>query len=216
MALSVVTVWALALEHLTRPSTGAWRRAGRAVVVIGVLAAAVTWVPVDDQRTTTADAPAFFTAGAPGLGPPSADGGPPIVEIVPRASQSWLGGGDPLRWQALADFSFRQTGGYFIGGSATDPVLYEGTVGAFQRGIADGGRGDVAAARADLAGRRVSAIVVVPAATRDPDAALQWARAVGGDPGRAVGGVWIVPFCPSGSLRGVTESIPSRDTVERG
>jgi hypothetical protein len=198
VALGVVAVWALALEHLTRPVDGRWRRAGRAVVVVGVLAAAVTWVPVDDQRTTVADAPAFFTAGAPGLGPAAPDGGPPIVEMVPRPSQVWQGGGDPLRWQALAGYSFRQTGGYFIGGSPTAPVLYEGAVGAFQRGVADGGRGDVAAARADLAARRVSAIVVVPSAVTDPDAALRWARAVGGGPGRSTDGVWIVPVCPAG------------------
>jgi hypothetical protein len=197
VALGVVTVWALALEHLIRPGAGRWRRAGRAVVVVLVLAAAVTWVPVDDQRTTAAEAPAFFTSGAPGMGPVAADGGPPIVEMVPRPSQVWGGGGDPLRWQALAGFSFRQTGGYFIGGSATHPVLYEGEVGAFQRGVADGGRGDVSAARADLVARHVSAIVVVPAAVRDPDASLRWARAVGGDLGRDEGGVWIVPFCPA-------------------
>ncbi|HEY2192007.1 MAG TPA: hypothetical protein VGH76_06850, partial [Actinomycetospora sp.] len=196
VALGVVTVWALALEHLTRPGAGRWRRAGRAVVVVLVLAAAVTWVPVDDQRTASADVPGFFTSGAPGLGPVAADGGPPIVEMVPRPSQAWQGGGDPLRWQALAGFSYRQTGGYFIGGSASEPVLYEGAVGAFQRGIADGGRGDVAAARTDLAARRVTAIVVVPAVLRDPDASLGWARAVGGDLGRYENGVWIVPICP--------------------
>jgi hypothetical protein len=200
VALSVVTVWALALEHLTRPGagTGRLRRVGRAVVAVGVLAAAVTWVPVDDQLTTVADAPPFFAAGAPGLGPAAPDGGPPIVEMVPRPSQVWQGGGDPLRWQALAGYSFRQTGGYFIGGSPTAPVLYEGEVGAFQRGVADGGRGDVAAARADLAARHVGAIVVVPSAVTGPDAVLSWARAVGGDPGRSTDGVWIVPFCPAG------------------
>jgi hypothetical protein len=128
----------------------------------------------------------------------AADGGPPIVEMVPRPSQAWQGGGDPLRWQALARFSYRQTGGYFIGGTGADPVVYEGQVGAFQRGIADGGRGDVAAARADLAARRVSTIVVVPGAVRDPDASLRWARAVGGDLGHDENGVWIVPFCPAG------------------
>lgn len=196
VALGVVTVWALALEHLTRPGGGRWRRAGRAAALVLVLAAAVTWVPVDDQRATTADAPGFFTAGASGLGPVAPDGGPPIVEMVPRPSQAWGGGGDPLRWQALAGYSFRQTGGYFIGGSPFVPVLYEGEVGAFQHGVADGARGDVAAARADLAGRRVSAIVVVPGAVRDPDAALRWARAVGGDLGRYEDGVWILPFCP--------------------
>ncbi|MDT7745767.1 MAG: hypothetical protein QOE59_4845 [Actinomycetota bacterium] len=208
VALGVVAVWALALAHLTRPgaspatgtATGTGRacRLGRAVVVVGVLAAAVTWVPVDDQRTTPADAPAFFTAGAPGLGPAGPDGGPPIVEMVPRPSQVWQGGGDPLRWQALAGYSFRQTGGYFIGGSETAPVVYEGEVGAFQRGVADGGRGDVAAARADLAARHVSAIVVVPTAVTDPDSAVRWARAVGGGPGRYAEGVWIVPVCPAG------------------
>ena len=198
VALGVVAVWAMALEHLTRPGAAGWRRVGRAVVVVAVLAAAVTWVPVDDQRTTVADAPAFFTSGAPGLGPAAADGGPPIVETVPRPSQVWQGGGDPLRWQALAGYSFRQTGGYFIGGSPSTPVLHEGAVGAFQRGVADGGRGDVAAARADLAARQVSAIVVVPSAVTDPDAVLRWARAVGGGPGRSTGGVWIVPVCPAG------------------
>jgi hypothetical protein len=196
VALGVVTVWALALEHLSRRSGGGWRRVGRGAIVGLVLAAAVTWVPVDDQRTTDAGAPGFFTAGAPGLGPVTA-AGPPIVEMVPRPSQEWLGGGDPLRWQALAGYSFRQTGGYFIGGSPTTPVLYEGEIGAFQRGVADGGRGDVAAARADLAARRVSAIVVVPASVRDPDAVLGWARAVGGGPGRYADGAWIVPLCPS-------------------
>ncbi len=196
VALGVVAVWALALEHLTRPGGGRWRRVGRAVVVVLVLAAAVTWVPVDDQRTTDAAVPPFFSAGAPGLGPPAVDGGPPIVEVVPRPSQNWSVGGDPLRWQALAGYSFRQTGGYFIGGSPTVPVLYEGEIGAFQRGVAAGGRGDVAAARADLAGRHVSAIVVVPAATPDADATLRWARLVGGAQGRSADGVWIVPVCP--------------------
>ena len=198
VALGVVVVWALALEHLTRPVDGRWRRVGRAIAVVAVLAAAVTWVPVDDQLTTTADAPPFFTAGAPGLGPVAADGGPPIVEVVPRPSQVWTGGADPLRWQALAGYSFRQTGGYFIGGSARVPVLYEGEIGAFQRGIAAGGRGDVAAARADLAAWRVSAIVVVPTAVTDSDAALRWARAVGGGAGRYADGVWILPVCPAG------------------
>lgn len=193
VAFGVVTVWALALEHLTRPGGSRWRRVGRGVVVVLVLAAAVTWVPVDDQRTTDAAVPAFFTAGAPGLGAPARDGGPPIVEVVPRPSQAWLGGGEPLRWQALAGYAFRQTGGYFIGGSPTTPVLYEGEIGAFQRGIADGGRGDVAAARADLAARHVSAIVVVPSAVKDPDAALRWARVVGGSPARYTDGAWIVP-----------------------
>jgi hypothetical protein len=198
VALGVVAVWALALEHLTRPVGGRWRRVGRALVVAAVLAAAVTWAPVDDQLTTVADAPPFFTAGAPDLGPAAPDGGPPIVEIVPRPSQNWQGGGDPLRWQALAGYSFRQTGGYFIGGSPTTPVLYEGEVGAFQRGIADGGRGDVAAARADLTARQVSAIVVVPSAVKDPAAVLRWARTVGGGAGRVADGVWVVPVCPAG------------------
>jgi hypothetical protein len=194
----VVAVWALALEHLTRPAATRRRRVGRAALVAAVLAAAATWVPVDDQLTTVADAPPFFTAGAPGVGPAPPDGGPPIVEMVPRPSQNWQGGGDPLRWQALAGYSFRQTGGYFIGGSATTPVLYEGEIGAFQRGIADGGRGDVAAARADLAARQVGAIIVVPSAVPDPAAALRWARAVGGGAGRAADGVWVVPVCPAG------------------
>jgi hypothetical protein len=197
VAFGVVTVWALALEHLTRPGARGSRRTGRAVVVVLLLAAAVTWVPVDDQRTTAADAAAFFTAGAPRLGPTAPDGGPPTVEIVPRASRAWSGGGDPLRWQALAGFSFRQTGGYFIGGSAIDPVLHEGQVGAFQRGVADGGLGDVAAARADLLARRVSAILVVPGALKDPATSLRWARAVAGDLGRYEDGVWIIPLCPA-------------------
>jgi hypothetical protein len=77
-------------------------------------------------------------------------------------------------------------------------VVYEGEVGAFQRGVADGGRGDVAAARGDLAARHVSAVVVVPSAVPDPDAVLRWARAVGGGPGRPADGVWIVPVCPTG------------------
>jgi hypothetical protein len=191
VALGVVTVWALALQHLTRPGARGWRRAGRGLAVVLVLAAAVTWVPADDQQTTVADAPAFFTGGAPGLGAAA-----PVAEIVPRPSQVWNGGGDPLRWQALAGYSFRQTGGYFIGSSPTGPVLHEGEIGAFQRGIADGGRGDVGAARADLASRGVSDVVVVPTAVADPDAALRWARAVGGDLGRYEGGVWIIPFCP--------------------
>jgi hypothetical protein len=199
VALGVVTVWALALEHLTRPTPGPWRRAGRAVVVVLVLAAATTWAPTDDQGTTPADAPAFFTAGAPGLGPSGADGLPPIVELVPRPTQDWTrDGGVPMRWQAVAGFSFRQTGGYFIGGSAEDPVLYAGRIGAFQQGVAAGGHGDVAAARADLAAHGVTAILVVPAQLADPDASLSWARAVGGGPGRLADGVWIVPTCPAG------------------
>jgi hypothetical protein len=56
----------------------------------------------------------------------------------------------------------------------------------------------VAAARADLVARHVSAIVVVPSAVEDPDAVLRWTRAVGGGPARSTGGVWIVPVCPAG------------------
>ena len=195
VAFGVVTVWALALEHLTRPAGDGVHRAARVAVAVAVLAAAITWVPVDDQRATPTDAAPFFTAGAPGSRRPT--------EV--RRSSRWCRGprrtgsraaGRRCSRQALAGYSFRQTGGYFIGGSATVPVLHEGEVGAFQRGVADGGRGDVAAARADLAARHVSAIVVVPAALGDPDAALRWARAVGGAPGRAADGVWIVPACP--------------------
>ena len=191
VALGVVTIWALALEHLTRDRPdGRWRTAGRGVVVVLVLAAAVTWVPADDQRTTDAGAPAFFLAGAPGVAPGA------IVELVPRPSQDWKrDGGVPVRWQALAGFSYRQTGGYFIGGSDTTPVLHDAEIGAFQRGVLDGGRGDVAAARADLVSRQVSAIVLVPAVVTDPETSLRWARAVGGNPGRFSGDVWIVPFC---------------------
>lgn len=194
VALGVVTVWALALEHLTQDRTGGrWRRAGRGVAVVLVLAAAATWIPADDQRTTDAGAPAFFLAGTPGLAPGA------IVELVPRPSQDWKrDGGVPVRWQALAGFSYRQTGGYFIGGSDTTPVLHDAEIGAFQQGVLDGGRGDVAAARRDLAARQVSAIVLVPAAVADPGATLGWARAVGGNPGRYTDDVWIVPLCPMG------------------
>ncbi|WP_433801036.1 hypothetical protein [Actinomycetospora sp. CA-084318] len=191
VALGVVTIWALALAHLTRPvPDGGWRRVGRGVAVVAVLAAAVTWVPGDDhQWTTDASVPAFFRAGTPGIAPGA------IVELVPRPSQDWVrDGGVPVRWQAVAGFSYRQTGGYFIGGSDRVPVLHDGEIGPFQQGVLDGGRGDVTAARADLAAKQVSAIVVVPDQVRDPDRALAWARAVAGDPGRLVEGAWVVPM----------------------
>ncbi|MCD2188475.1 hypothetical protein [Actinomycetospora soli] len=190
VALGVVTIWALALQHLVRPvPDGRWRRLGRATAAVLVLAAAVTWVPgADHQGTTDASAPAFFRAGAPGIAPGT------IVELVPRPSQDWVrDGGVPVRWQAVAAFSYRQTGGYFIGGSERFPVLHDGEIGPFQQGILDGGRGGVAAARADLAAKQVGAIVVVPDHVPDPDRALAWARTVAGDPGRLVAGSWVVP-----------------------
>ncbi|GAA4855043.1 hypothetical protein GCM10023201_56440 [Actinomycetospora corticicola] len=191
VALGVVTIWALALAHLTRPRPdGRWVRAGRFVAAGLVLAAAVTWVPGGDhQGTTDASAPAFFRAGTPGI-PPGA-----IVELVPRPSQDWVrDGGVPVRWQAVAGFSYRQTGGYFIGGSDRFPVLHDGEIGAFQQGVLDGGRGDVAAARADLAAKQVDVIVIVPDQVPDPDGALAWSRAVAGSPGRLVEGSWVIPL----------------------
>lgn len=191
VALGVVTIWALALQHLTRPRPDdGWRRVGRFAVAGLVLAAAVTWVPGDDhQGTTDASVPPFFRAGTPGI--PSGA----IVELVPRPSADWKrDGGVPVRWQAVAGFSYRQTGGYFIGGSDRFPVLHDGEIGPFQQGILDGGRGDVAAARADLAGRQVSVIVVVPEEVADPGRALAWSRAVAGNPGRLVEGSWVIPL----------------------
>ncbi|WP_018331738.1 hypothetical protein [Actinomycetospora chiangmaiensis] len=192
VALGVLATWAMALEHLARrlPGTGALRRSGLVLAMTAVLAAGATWLPAGDQPSVDATSPAFFTAGAPGLA--AAGGEAPVVELVPRPTSDWMrGGGDPLRWQAAAGFAFRQTGGYFIGGSGRDPVVHEGEVGPFQRGIGDGGRGDVAAARADLASRGVTAVVVVPGALAAPDAALGWVRAVTGRPGAFVGDVWL-------------------------
>ncbi|MDL5154680.1 hypothetical protein [Actinomycetospora termitidis] len=190
VALGVVTIWALALQHLTRDlPDGRWGRVGRLTAVGLVLAAAATWVPGDQQGTTDASAPPFFLAGTPGIAPGS------IVELVPRPSQDWVrDGGVPVRWQALAGFSFRQTGGYFIGGSDQVPVQHDGLIGPFQQGVLDGGRGDVAAARADLASKQVSTIVVVPELVREPERVLTWSRAVAGNPGRLVEGSWVIPF----------------------
>ncbi|WP_285590757.1 hypothetical protein [Actinomycetospora sp. NBRC 106378] len=191
VALGVVTIWALALQHLTRRlPDGGWRRFARFAAAGLVLAAAVTWVPGGDhQGTTDASVPPFFRAGTPGIAPGA------IVELVPRPSQDWVrDGGIPVRWQAVAGFSYRQTGGYFIGGSDRVPVLHDGEIGAFQQGVLDGGRGDVAAARADLAAKQVSAIVVVLDQVPDPDRALAWARAVAGNPGRLVDGSWVLPL----------------------
>jgi hypothetical protein len=191
VALGVVTIWALALAHLTRPRPdGGWVRAGRFVAAGLVLAAAVTWVPGGDhQGTTDASAPPFFRAGTPGIAPGA------IVELVPRPSQDWVrDGGVPVRWQAVAGFSYRQTGGYFIGGSDRFPVLHDGEIGAFQQGVLDGGRGDVAAARADLVAKQVDVIVVVPDQVPDSDRALAWSRTVAGSPGRLVDGSWVIPL----------------------
>ena len=146
----------------------------------------------------------------------AADGGPPIVEIVPRASQSWLGGGDPLRWQALAGFSFRQTGGYFIGGSATDPVLYEGD----RRGVPAGHRRRRARGRGRRAGRPRGAAGERDRGRargdREPDAALQLGTGRGRRPRTGRGRGLDRAVLPRGSLRGSVSPSPTtvRDSID--
>ena len=129
----------------TSPGRGAagWRRVGRAVVVVarprrgGDVGARGRPAHDDGRRARPSSPPARPASARPR--PTAGRRSSRRCRGPPRSGQ---GGGDPLRWQALAGYSFRQTGGYFIGGSPSTPVLHEGAVGAFQRGVADGGRGD--------------------------------------------------------------------------
>lgn len=177
VALGVAALVSIALAR----AAGSTRLAptARVALVALVVLGALTWLPSDSQQSTSAVSPPFFLAGAPGLRPGE------TVEVVPRPSGRWVGGADPLLWQAQSDFAFRQTGGYFIGTDPQRPVALEGEVSDFQRGVA-GEPVDPVRARDGLRRLGVSAVVVVPTPEVDVARASAWAQAVTGDRGTVV------------------------------
>lgn len=175
VALCVVVVVSGVLDRAARE-----RRWWVVATVTGI--AVATWLPSDSQQFTPVTVPPFFTRAADHLAPGE------IVETWPRPSGRWVGGADPLVWQARSGMAFRQTGGYFIGSDRDHPLLLEGTMGAYQHGAA-GARVDPAMAGSDLRRRGVTAVVVAPGP--GVDTALAWTREVTVQPGEPVGGVWL-------------------------
>ncbi|MEJ2863348.1 hypothetical protein [Actinomycetospora flava] len=175
VALAVAVLVAVAVDRALRAPPRV-----RIPLVMGLLAAAATWIPADALEATDASSPAFFAAGAPGLS--TAD----VVATVPRATVAWVGGARPMLWQADAGMAYRQVGGYFIGSAPGRPVLLEAEASAF-----DTLGGDPAAARRDLDRLGVTVVLVVPQPDVDVPAAVRWTRQVTGVPGEVRDGVWV-------------------------
>jgi hypothetical protein len=192
VALCVAAVVALWLDHLA-DLPHSLRRA-IALAVTG--AAMLTWLPADEQTATPAVVPAYFIAGAPGLT------GADVVETYPRTTGVWVGGARPMLWQVASGFAYRTTGGYFIGADATHDLLVEAPATSYEQaavGAAAGAeppsRDAAGAARAELRGLGVTAIVVVPEGA-DVTAVLEWTRRVSGTPGEQVDDVWRFRLSP--------------------
>jgi hypothetical protein len=180
VTLAVAVLAGLALDRFPRP-----------VALVAILAA-VSWLPADAQRSTSAGAPA----------PPQLTG--QVVETWPRVTADWYGGADPLRTQIASGFGYRLTGGYFLGSDADHPVLIESPWNRYQAGaawselVAGPWRGlpppDADAAARDLRGSGVTVVLVVPQPGRDPAPVLDWTRRVTGSAGVALEGAWLFPL----------------------
>lgn len=177
VTLAVAVLAGLALDRFPRP------------VALVAVVAALSWIPADAQRTTSAAAPAF----------PQLAG--QVVESWPRITSDWYGGADPLRAQIASNFGHRLTGGYFLGSDPDHPVLLESPWNRYQAGaaLAQEWRGLVAppdpdAAARDLRATGATVVLVVPQPGRDPAPVLDWTRRVTGSAGVPLEGAWAFPL----------------------
>ena len=177
VTLAVAVLAGLALDRVPRP------------VALVAVVAAVSWVPADAQRTTSAAASAF----------PQLAG--QVVESWPRITSDWYGGADPLRAQVASGFGYRLTGGYFLGSDADHAVLLESPWNRYQAGaaLAQEWRWLVAppdpdAAARDLRATGATVVLVVPQPGRDPGPVLDWTRRVTGSAGVPLEGAWAFPL----------------------
>jgi hypothetical protein len=198
VALCVAVVVALWLDHLADRPPGVRRALALAATGLAVL----TWLPADEQVVTPAVVPAYFAAGAPGLS--AAD----VVETYPRSTGVWRGGARPMLWQVASGFAYRTTGGYFIGSDPEHDMLAQTPESVYVQNAEDIAEGtpppedDVAAAaRDELRALGVTAVVVVPDGTDDPEGmyigdVLDWTQRVTGVPGVQVEDVWLFRLPP--------------------
>jgi hypothetical protein len=192
VALCVAIVVALWLDHLA----AARRRLRRSAALVGTGLAVLTWLPADEQLVAPAVVPTYFASGAPGVT------GTDVVETYPRTTVEWRGGARPMLWQVMSGFAYRTTGGYFIGSEPGHDVLFEAPASDYEMAAVRVGRGGSppsdragAAAREQLLGLGVTAIVVVPEGA-DVAAVLNWTRRVSGAPGQQIDDAWLFRFPP--------------------
>jgi hypothetical protein len=113
-----------------------------------------------------------------------------------------------MLWQVASGFAYRTTGGYFIGSDAEHDMLAQTPESVYVKNAEDIAEGktppddDVAAdARDELRALGVTAVVVVPEGTDDPQDTyigdvLDWTQRVTEAPGVQVEDVWLFRLPP--------------------
>jgi hypothetical protein len=184
-AAVIIAVW---LDHLADRPAGPHRTAA----VVATLLATATWLPSNSQETVPATVPTFFTRSAQKY-----LDGRDVVETVPRISGEWVGGADPLLWQAASGMTYRTTGGYFIGSDPRHDLLLEAPSNLYQdvaeqlsAGRTTSMTGAGAAAR-QLRRAGVTVVLVVDRPGVDSAPLIEWTRRVTGSPGRRIDDAWL-------------------------
>ncbi|WP_156067316.1 hypothetical protein [Pseudonocardia halophobica] len=177
VTLAVAVLAGLALDRVPRP------------VALVAVVAAMSWIPADAQRTTSAAVPAH----------PQLAG--QVVETWPRITGDWYGGADPLRAQIASGFGYRLSGGYFLGADADHPLLLQSPWNRYQAGAALAQEWPTLAAPPDPAGAArdlrevgVTVVLVTPRPGEDPTPVLDWTRRVTGSEGVPLEGAWAFPL----------------------
>ncbi|WP_433555707.1 hypothetical protein ACQPWY_25145 [Pseudonocardia xinjiangensis] len=192
VALCVALLVAVWLDHLAERPPGPRRTAA----VAATLLAAVTWLPSDSQVAVPAAVPTFFTRSAQQQ--LAADD---VAETVPTITGTWMGGAEPLLWQAASGMAYRTIGGYFIGSDPRHDLLLEAPPTLYQRvatEITAGRTTSMAGAGSAARQLRAAGVTVVLVVDRPGVGAplLEWTRRVTGSPGRRVDDVWLFRMAP--------------------
>ncbi|GAB3569499.1 hypothetical protein GCM10027344_34300 [Spelaeicoccus albus] len=207
MRLAVFTALAVAIlagtgldmaRQQSRPSRQSRRfvRPAAAFAAAGLLALTIVPGPAASRPLNV---PKFFADGAPGI-----EAGA-IVKTVPRAKAIAEPHADEaMAWQAVAGMRYRSTGGYFIGSTADQPVIYQAPADGYDEALDDadsaGGLPPANAPTARAAGRalvagQVDYVVVArnPWLRLPPADVARWTARIthSPDPVRR-GGVWVV------------------------
>ena len=191
VALCAAVIVAAWLDHLADRPAGPHRTAA----AVATLLAAATWLPSNTQATVPATVPAFFTRSAQQYLDDR-----DVVETDPRITGEWVGGADPLLWQAVSGMAYRTTGGYFIGSDARHDLLLEAPSNLYQdvaerisAGRATSMAGAGTAAR-QLRAAGVTVVLVVDRPGIDSAPLIEWTRTVTGSPGRRIDDAWLFPL----------------------
>ncbi|GAA1199199.1 hypothetical protein [Pseudonocardia alaniniphila] len=191
VALCAAVIVAAWLDHLADRPPGP----GRTAAVAATLLAAATWLPSNSQASVPATVPAFFTRSAQ-----QHLDDRDVVETLPRITGEWVGGADPLLWQAASGMAYRTTGGYFIGSDPRHDLLLEAPSNLYQdvaQQISAGRPTSMAGAGAAARQLRAAGVTVVLVVDRpgiDSAPLIEWTRTVTGSPGQLIDDAWLFPL----------------------